>query len=233
MSIAEKLQTIAENQQRVYNKGYQDGKDYTPTDYMDYASSITFSNLNLFAEPVIEINLEYVNTFFNLFRAYARNVTVEHIIVNCKNQITNMQNFYNATNIYMDDTLKKITLNVDTSKATSFMNAFFYNRALEIIDGKPIDCSACTSATAFNSAFSYDSALTEIRFVKNSIKVNISFGSSSLLSLESIQSIIDGLADLTGQTAQTLTVHSVVYQKIIDNGWDALITAKNWTLAKQ
>ena len=50
------------------------------------------------------------------------------------------------------------------------------------------------------------------------------------LSDETIQSIIDGLADLTEQTTQTITFYATVGAKLTDEQ-KATITAKNWTLA--
>ena len=44
-----------------------------------------------------------------------------------------------------------------------------------------------------------------------------------------MQSIIDGLKDLTGAESQTLTFHSAVGNKLTDTQ-KATITAKNWTL---
>ena len=89
-----------------------------------------------------------------------------------------------------------------------------------------MDLSKCTTVTlAFTSA----NALKDIEFVPNSIKISIGFNDSNLLSDISIQSIIDGLADLTGGTAQTLTLHATVGGKLTDEQ-KASITAKNWTL---
>lgn len=79
----------------------------------------------------------------------------------------------------------------------------------------------------FNRIFGYDRALKEVRFVKNSIPLSIYFGESSLLSAESIQSIIDGLA--TVETAQTLTLHQNI---ILTDEQKATINSKGWTLAQ-
>ena len=77
--------------------------------------------------------------------------------------------------------------------------------------------------------FNYIYSLVNVRFVANTIKLSIAFAQSDNLSTETIQSIIDGLADLTGGTAQTLTLHSTVGSKLTDTQ-KATITAKNWTL---
>jgi hypothetical protein len=57
--------------------------------------------------------------------------------------------------------------------------------------------------------------------------VSISFASSPLLSDESIQSIIDGLA--TVESTETLTVHSDVYGKLTDEQWTILFD-KGWDI---
>ena len=81
----------------------------------------------------------------------------------------------------------------------------------------------------FQHAFMNMGALREIRFKKGTIYKNIGFQQSANLSADSIQSIIDGLADLTGQTVQTLTFHKTVGNKLTE-AQKATITAKNWTL---
>lgn len=87
-----------------------------------------------------------------------------------------------------------------------------------------------SSATSIANAFLKCDALEEVRFRKNSIKLALSFSNSSKLSAESIQSIIDGLADLTGGTGRTITFHKDVKTKLTETQI-ATITSKNWTLA--
>ena len=67
-----------------------------------------------------------------------------------------------------------------------------------------------------------------IEFVAETIKVSISFINVNLLSAESIQSVIDGLATVT--TAQTLTLNATVKAKLTEEQL-ATITNKNWNLA--
>ena len=129
---------------------------------------------------------------------------------------------------YTDETLKRVTLNINTTKCSNYLNAFTQLRALEVIDGTHLDFSNVISASNTN-AFPTNPSLQEVRFVPNSIKVSIKFANSSQLSADTIQSVIDGLSDLTGGTAQTLTLHSTVGSKLTDTQ-KATITAKNWTL---
>lgn len=87
-----------------------------------------------------------------------------------------------------------------------------------------------TNVTSTTNAFNYCFELEEVRFVSGSILKSISFSNSAKLSDLSIQSIIDGLADLTGGTAQTLTFHADVKAKLTNEQLET-ITSKNWTLA--
>lgn len=89
-----------------------------------------------------------------------------------------------------------------------------------------IDFSACTTVTG---AFNGTTKLEEIYFVKNSINLSLNIPSERLIN-KSIQSVIDGLADLTGGTSQTLTFHANVKAKLTEDQITA-ITGKNWTLA--
>ena len=84
----------------------------------------------------------------------------------------------------------------------------------------------------FVSPFGGCNLLEEIRLKPNSLKLSLSFSNSPKLSANSIQSIIDGLADLTGQTAQTITWHKDIEAKLSEEQ-KAQITSKNWTIAFQ
>ncbi len=72
------------------------------------------------------------------------------------------------------------------------------------------------------------SGLEEIRF-EGCIGSSLAINNSTRLSAESVQSIIDCLKDLTGEAAQTLTLHANVGENMTE-AQKATITAKNWTL---
>jgi hypothetical protein len=59
---------------------------------------------------------------------------------------------------------------------------------------------------------------------------SVSFPHSSKLTTESVDSIINALADLTGADSQTLTVHKDVFDRM-SNEQKSFVTSKNWTLA--
>lgn len=250
MSIAEKLTTIAENVQKVYeagkaagggsgdyDKGYEDGKNsvYSADRFFRNCKQVKIHSLNdlydIYGSSSVVINLDKVNTLewfgaVNIGEVSNINTTVEHLTINCPNKVSNIRELVYCGYNVEDKTLKRLTLNVDTSKATSFWGMFAYQRALEVVDGYPIDCSSSTGNIAM---FNNTTALKDIRFVANTIKCSFNIAQCPNLSDETVQSIIDGLADLTGGTAQTLTVHATVGDKLTDEQ-KATITAKNWTL---
>ena len=244
MNIAEKVLQLKQDFDNVYkagqesgggsgdyNQGYEDGKN-SVVDNARYAKTITFASLNIFGKAEVELNLESVESLSQFCVptvATNKNTTVEHLIINCLNLITSSMSIHQCGSAAIDDTLRHITLNVNTQNSTRFDYAFYNNRALETIDGTPLDFSSVVNVNYINGCFTGCGALKEVRFVANSIKVKMSFANSPDLSAETTQSIIDGLADLTGGTAQTLTVHKTVGEKLTDEQ-KATITAKNWTL---
>lgn len=85
-----------------------------------------------------------------------------------------------------------------------------------------------TQKFAEANTFQQCPALEEIR-IDGLLGCSMSWAGCSLLSAESVQSIIDHLKDLTGATAQKLTFHATVGAKLTQTQKDA-ISAKNWTL---
>lgn len=92
---------------------------------------------------------------------------------------------------------------------------------------KTLDLSGRTST---GDLFQNTTKTETLLFVPNTIKLSITFKGMSLLTDESVQSIIAGLADLTGATAQTVTFNATVKAKLTDEQ-KTQITSKNWILA--
>lgn len=113
---------------------------------------------------------------------------------------------------------------IDLSASAGFQDGFRYAGSLEsgsLVNVKPTH--------TWSNAFANCSGLVDITF-SGTIGKSISFAQSSKLSTASVQSIIDALADLTGQTAQTVTFHKTVGELLTQAQKDT-ISAKNWTLA--
>jgi hypothetical protein len=123
-------------------------------------------------------------------------------------------------------TSTKVPITIDTTN-TNTMYVFMYCSRLKTIPSLKVT----EKVSAFSGWFTGCSALEEINFTEDSvIKANISFANSPLLTTTSVDSIIHALKDLTGATAQTLTLHATVKGNLTQAQKDA-ITAKNWTLA--
>ena len=176
-----------------------------------------------------------------------RNTSVKDVSMFDFSAVQNMSNAFastkieeielDATNfINMNSTfrlcrdLKRVVIKNMNSKTTSVTGMCAFCTSLESIEG--LDFSGCTSKIDIGSGdgivFRDCSLLKEVRIVENSIKVSINFGFCPLLSAESIQNIIDGLA--TVETAKTLTLHANVKTKLTQTQLDT-ITGKNWNLA--
>lgn len=138
--------------------------------------------------------------------------------------VTNFERMFDAVS-----NIEEITL-TSTYNGTNFAYMFQYCSKLKTIS--TLDLSNCTNTT---NMFTGCPNLENITFEPETIKISISITSSKLTDgtngvSNSIQSIIDGLADLTGQEAQTLTLHADVRAKLTDDQLTA-ITNKNWNLA--
>lgn len=224
--ISEKLLTVAQNQQRVYDKGYADGKAEGGTD-------------------------SYYDTFWDNFQQNGNRTDYPRAFMGAWWNDENYKPKYpmkpkgSATNMYDNSNISDIG-DVDFSECTSFGFQGSAIVTLGVIDARvatslqqifsvcrslvSIEKLWCLPTHGFSNTFYRCEVLTEIRFEPDTIGKNISFAQSSLLSTDSVESIINGLVDLTGQTAQTLTLHSTVKGNLSDTQISA-ITSKNWTLA--
>lgn len=89
-----------------------------------------------------------------------------------------------------------------------------------------LDFSECEPNQQQNP-FNGCTSLIEVRFTPESIKQNLAFTQSSQLSDESIQSILDGLANVS--TTRTLSLNSEVYAKLTEEQKQSA-TDKGWTI---
>ena len=109
------------------------------------------------------------------------------------------------------------------AKKIEDMGACFQRSGIETIE-EPLDV---TGTINLHTAFTYAARLKNIRFVSNCINSSSITFSSAVLTAESIQSIIDGLA--TVETTQTLTLNKAI---VLTDEQKATINAKGWTLAQ-
>jgi hypothetical protein len=124
--------------------------------------------------------------------------------------------------------LKIIYDAIDISNIGRFNNMFSGCTALETVSFEGSNAGANWSLT-FNGC----SSLKDVRFngeIARTTSIPPSFKDSPLLTNESVQSIIDALADLTGVTTKTIVFHADVKVRMTETQI-ATITNKNWTLA--
>jgi hypothetical protein len=127
-----------------------------------------------------------------------------------------------ADAIFATSTMRHIGV-VDLSNCTTLSYAFMSCSSLETIDKLIL-----SDKISYVTAFDWCSALKNIT-IEGVIGKSIGFPQSSQLTSESVDSIINALKDLTGATAQTLTLHATVGGALTAEQ-KAAITAKNWTL---
>lgn len=126
------------------------------------------------------------------------------------------------TNAYYNNTVTTNTKVPIDIRGTVLNNTFRYATALETIPELIVD-----ETTQIGAGFSNAAALKNIT-ISGKIGQDLDIHWSPL-SADSVQSIIDALKDLNGDTAKTLTLHQNAGAALTAEQ-KAAITAKNWTL---
>lgn len=217
MNIADKLTQIAENMQAVYEAGKAAGGGASVPNPFEYATTISgvFKGVSFPNGYELTITAPYMaGAITGVFEAASgiKKVTLEIPVGTGYPAYGLFNRVATIEEIVFPNGIKLSNCNNLCSNCT----------ALRSIYGA-MDLTGNTSANVWNGC----SSLENITFVPNTIGASITFNSSSKLSDASIQSIIDGLAEV--ETEQTLTLHAAVGGKLTE-AQKATITAKNWTL---
>jgi hypothetical protein len=240
MSIAEKLQTIAENEQRVYEagktKGIEEGKkseyDRFWDDYQQNGNRTTYSmafggcwTANNF-HP--KYSMRPKTAFMMFYDNMGGGIKIDDFVTFCEennvaldfSQCTNAQNALAALRTYHHGVL-------DFSKCTA-MNTLFYSHNSVSPSITTIDEWISTETTTYHSStFQHAVNLTNITFsgVIATGDFNVSY--CTKLTHDSLMSIINHLKD--GVTSKTVTLGSTNLAKLGD-AEKAIATTKGWTL---
>ena len=219
----------------VYNSGYGVGlkegydKGVAETEAKTFWTKYMGNCSTLFKGAVFPPDTELVfelppihNSFLEMFQD-TKNVVSVKLIGTSSRATCNAQAMFRY-----NSHIKKVDLSECYFPFSDWYMAFSNCYALEEIIGELKDIG--TYANNFTSTFGSCSKLKEVRFAKDAIFNSVSFANCSKLSDASIQSIIDGLKDLTGASAKTIIFHADVGGKLTDEQKTA-ISAKNWTLA--
>jgi hypothetical protein len=166
----------------------------------------------------IDANGNISNTF------YGCSSLEEVSLINIPERAIDCSSLFSLASDIIPDKIKKITFSPKV-KVTRITLGFDGRSSLQTIVGE-LDFSEC-EPNQQQIPFNRCTSLIEVRFTPESIKQNLSFAQSSQLSDESIQSILDGLANVP--TTQKLFLNSEVYAKLTEEQKQSA-TDKGWTI---
>lgn len=129
----------------------------------------------------------------------------------------------NASSMFQDCLMPELNYTLDLSECTNAGTIFAYADTITIKD------LIVNENLSLENSFRACYQLVNLG-IRGTIGKSISLNWSKNLSDESVNKVIGCLKDLTGQTAETLTVHKTVGEKLTDTQ-KATITAKNWILS--
>ena len=223
-SQAEVDKMVADATQEGYDEGYEAGKAEGGDNALQYATQVNrMFNTAAFPDGY-EMVVDMPNSPTNIsemFRVSYGLRKLELIVPTDRTYNASYFVYGSATN---RSTLEEMVL-PDRIKFSNFSNFALRCYALKTVSGS-IDLS---ESTTNENCFSTCSELTELRFVPGTITESLSFNQSAKLSDASIASIVNGLADLTLQTAQSVTLNGEVTGKLTDDQKKEIIT-KNWDI---
>ena len=188
------------------------------TNWQSIFDEMDFSSLNEL--PIFEYGSYFKGNMQYAFRS-TKNIETIKIIGSKEIPIKLYSTFYGSD-------VKIIDLTECSNVFSEIQQSFRYCSALEEIWGV-LDI---TNVSTVNALFFSANLLKEVRFRNQCIKLSLSLANSKDLSDASIESFVNGFADMTGQTAIVFTVHKDVKARIEANPiWLATLTSKNVTLA--
>ena len=207
--------------ERGYAKGYEEGRDI-----WNYVRSIAgaFQNNTFPAGTNLVLNVPNLSLSVNegnLNYTFRNTTGLESITVKCTTHGVAMH-AHGAFSRCSD--LRFLDLSEFNTTFGTSTDVFYSCSKLEEIRGEIEN-----TTTNWTLWFASCVKLREVRFKANSIKGDFTISQSLLLSAESVQSIVDGLADMTGGTSYKLALHADVKAKLTEEQL-ATIAAKNWTV---
>jgi hypothetical protein len=213
----------SEGYDKGYDTGYEEGFNSAPPDYLLYTYSQPVFRNTIFPEGKKDVVLNMPMLENLLGSGMFNNTNATSITINAENlkKLQLMRQFESNKYVKFID-LSKVG-NGSVNLVNSAENGFNNCVSLEAVVGN-LDFSNVTAAP---NIFTNCHVLREVRITPLTIKINFPLDYAANLSPESVQSFIDGLADLTGQTAKTIYWHSTVLAKLTPAQY-AQIGSKNW-----
>lgn len=225
MSIAEKLLRAKQDLDDAYSAGFEKGKSQGGSvPWASYLDVVKFKT-DIWADEETVIDIPTLSSISEIFQ----NVQFTKIKKLTIKSDTPIKGASNAFNSPWGGTafLETLVLDCDFSQCTLFDNWLMRQQKLKRIEGQPFNLSGATRLSSFSN---YANKVEYFRVVPETIMVSFYIEHWSKLDADTIQSVIDGLADMTGGDAKTLTLHADVKAKLTETQL-ATITGKNWTVA--
>ena len=236
MSIADKLTTVYENQQKVFDAGKEAGKEAEWKSFWgDLLINGTRTNYNYAFylphwvgvlrnhPPAYDMKPTSASYMFNGWNSSSK--TFDLVAVLKESGVTlDFSNCTNFARIFESNTTNSHVGVMDIRKGTNFTSAFAW-AGIETIDKVIVD-----ENVNFSAMFASYSALNNIVF-EGVIGKALDMSACKNLTNASAQSVIEHLKDLTGATSLTIKFHANVTSALTAEQ-RAEITSRNWTLAE-
>jgi hypothetical protein len=229
MSIAEKLVTIAENEQKVYEAGQKSEYDRFWDAVQNYGNRKNynrgfcgFSWTDENFKPKYDIRPSESNAAYSMF-GYAAITDLAKILEEKKVELDTSNASGLFQEMFANSKVTRIpTLNI--TKASGVTNMFANCEGLTTIE-KIIISENTPTGYMFNGVSNLENVIFE-----GVIGNNIDFSTCSKLTHDSLMSIINALKDFSGTTTtKTLTLHANSKALLTDSE-KAIATQKGWTI---
>lgn len=237
MSIAEKLTTIAENEQKVYNSGREMGQDDVWDALQDFGRRTVYNRgFNYWSGknfkpkyPMQAVSLEYAFAYF----AYNDEETVDLRGIDLDtSKCTSFNYMCNFANVSAFGT-------IDTTAATTINNIFYNATELHTVEELILKDDGSQTYSA-NNIFRSCEKLVNI-IVKGKFGSNLSLTYCRNLSKDSTCQFVNALSDTASGQTLTLVASAIKREFETSEGandgdtsaeWQELIATKpNWTIA--
>lgn len=249
MSIAEKLQTIAENEQRVYNAGYEKGKaeggnveeaynegfeagkTQERSDFwdglQDYGNRTVYSStFNRWKDAMFKPKYDIRPTSFETGFASSSIKNLKQRLKDC-GVVLDTSKCANMAQCFANSSITHIPT-IDSTGAVGLTNTF--SGAEMLVEIEKLILKANGTQT-LNSTFYYASCLKDI-VIEGTIGTNIQLQWSTKLTHDSLMSVINALKDYstdTSGTTHTVQLGTENIEKLTADEQD-IVAQKGWTL---
>lgn len=240
MNTADKLTTVAENEQKVYEAGQKAEYDRFWDTYQQNGNRENYCFAfagRAWAALVHEIkypikivepktNSGYCQNMFAYFNWASGNETFSLYDFTELSKKIDFSGCKGAASLFQNACVDNIT--IDFSNLEAMSQTFGAGNGGGGM--QTVTLTLTEKCKNFYNPFYYQRQLKNLTFTDGSvIAANIAFAQSSLLTAESVQSIVNALQDRTGQTALKVTFHSTVAANLTADQMSTIL-AKNWEI---